>query len=507
MATLAIMPMTTRRGKLTGGSPAEDSEVEDVARANCVSPRVPASLVAPARKLLAETSVGAFLLERSQSLHPPAASGVAMVSVEDSVGHAMDVLATQGVQSVPVVDQRNLELVGFCGAGDVLSAFLHGPITHRLPMVLPEHMPAWRKGLYRGLLYTDTWERMSENKVLGRMSDLAFAGARFADRNVGSLRLGADGEYFFGGFEADASLLGLLSSGLFNYCFDTCEGEPDVEGRVVNHRAAVFTYDSKVDAMRVRDIISQVDIARFLLDHVNALGDLGAAALEKLGLVAGRMALAVEAHTPALEAFALMQTNGTRCVAVVSDHEHNLASPAPVRLQEGPEGKPVIANLSLSDFRGLQPRHFWTLALPVHEFLSLQLGVDFSAHLPELRQGVESDAERLASEGRARMPWPEHWAAPSERGGVAQAPATPASVLTCFPDETYAGALGLICSAGVHHLFVVPRDGPRVPLAVVSLTDLLRPLAVDNAALLPDKDGPFAHTFPPIDLGFATTAS
>jgi len=478
---------------------AEDSEVE--VRANCVSPRVAGSLVAGARKLLAGTTVGEFLRERAQSAHPPPAGGVVMVSVQDTVGHVLDVLATQRVQSVPVVDEENLELVGFCGAGDVLGEFLRGPITHRLPMVLPEHMPAWRRGLYRGLLYRDSWARLSEDEVMARMSDLAWAGERFAERKVGTLRLGADGEYFFGGFEADASVLGLVSSGLFNFCFDPCEGRPDVEGLVVNHRAAVFTYDPKVDAMRVRDVISQVDVARFLLDHEADLGALAATPLHELGLVGGRMALSVEAHTPALEAFALMQTNRVRCVAVVSDHlARRDATRVPLCLEEGAEGKPIVANLSLSDFRGLEPRHFWTLALPVHAFLSLQLGIDFSGVLPDLDEG-ETHAERLA-EGRERMPWPAHWASPGPARNPA--PALPADVLTCFPDETYAGALGLICRAGVHHLFVVPREGARVPLAVVSLTDLLRPLAVDNANLLPDTDGPFAHTFPPVDLGFAT---
>ena len=134
------------------------------------------------------------------------------------------------------------------------------------------------------------------------------------------------------------------------------------------HRVAVFNAHGEVV-----NVVSQTDIIRFLHNNMEALGPLADTSLQQLGLLAGALpphhshmsyiyvagrppVVSVNPHIPALIAYQKMLEAGVSGAAVVADSGE------------------LIANLSLSELRAIQPEHFGALALPVGEFLALLHG-------------------------------------------------------------------------------------------------------------------------------------
>ena len=168
-------------------------------------------------------------------------------------------------------------------------------------------------------------------------------------------------------------------------------------------------------------------MVRFLLEHAprGALGPLGSASLEDLGLVLSPDTLqprgveCISGATPTLDAFGTMLARGVSALGIL-----------------GEDGR-LISNLSASDLRCVLPDRFGVLAQPVLRFLELEA------------------AGGLGAPRRA-----------GKRGVVA-----------VKADATLLDAMRAIVAHGLHHVFVV--DDQHVPLAVVSNTDVLR-LLVPN---------------------------
>jgi len=106
-------------------------------------------------------------------------------------------------------------------------------------------------------------------------------------------------------------------------------------------------------------LISQTDIARFLLKNKNLLEpDVNQATLSSLGLVnpLGSPVFIASTFDKAITAFLKMVDNDIYAVGVLDEH-----------------GK-LVANLSASDLRGLVPDKMYTLNLPIMEFFQSRVG-------------------------------------------------------------------------------------------------------------------------------------
>ena len=121
-----------------------------------------------------------------------------------------------------------------------------------------------------------------------------------------------------------------------------------LDGRSANgavHRIAIFDTNGEITR-----VVSMSDAVRYLASRADHLGGLAEMNLRRLGLV-GRASeiegglVVVPPTTPAIEAFALMREKRVSGVGVLDDREG------------------LIANLSASDLRCIQPEHFGILGL------------------------------------------------------------------------------------------------------------------------------------------------
>lgn len=141
--------------------------------------------------------------------------------------------------------------------------------------------------------------------------------------------------------------------------------------------------------------------------------------------------MTVSASLPALEAFGFM----------ARDHKSSLG------LVDG--GK-LVANISVSDLRGLAPEDFPLLLLPAGEFVAVRNGAG----------GVTKD-EALAGK---RVPGAQ------EGGYAAVFAASP--VVTVSNTSTLEEVMATLVTRGLHRVYVVDASG--APVSIVTLTDLLR---------------------------------
>ena len=116
------------------------------------------------------------------------------------------------------------------------------------------------------------------------------------------------------------------------------------------HRLALFA------GGKIRSIVSQSDVMRFLYNASERLGPLARETVEALGFVAAaKKVLCVTPQTPAFAAFNMMYGNAVSAVGIID-----------------PETEALVGTLSASDVRRLQAHTFSTLVLPVADFLSAQ---------------------------------------------------------------------------------------------------------------------------------------
>jgi CBS domain-containing protein len=138
-------------------------------------------------------------------------------------------------------------------------------------------------------------------------------------------------------------------------------GVAPAPGRAV-HRLALFA------GGKIRSIVSQSDVMRYLYATSERLGPLARESVESLGFVAAaKKVLCVTPQTPAFAAFNVMYANALSAVGIVD-----------------PETEALVGTLSASDVRRLQAHTFNTLVLPVTDFLSAQAPAAQSGLRPPL---------------------------------------------------------------------------------------------------------------------------
>ena len=315
-------------------------------------------------------------------------------------------------------------LLGFFDVGDALRALVKAlpPDDRR-----DEGVPASDPG---SALSVPTLPKGHRN-VLSWMRVLDSVERKVSDTRLISL-LGDDaGLWFRADAEAKGHSLGrTIREGFLN--------NKSANGAV--HRVAIFDASGEIER-----IVSMSDAVRYLAVNVERLGGMADASLRDLGLAAATAArekkkkklIAVPPTTPAIEAFARMCDERVSGVGVLDDRGS------------------LIANLSVSDVRCIQPEHFGILGLPAAEFLALLHGTSYAGF-----SGAGTPSDVISNPFFAKM---------NEGGFRKSGP----YLVTATPETTFREVLHSFLTHGVHRVYVCEENNKK-PVDVVTLTDALR---------------------------------
>lgn len=315
-------------------------------------------------------------------------------------------------------------LLGFFDVGDALRALVKAlPPDDRRDEGVPASDPGSAPSVPR--------LPKGHRNVLSWMRVLDSVERKVSDTRLISL-LGDDAELLFRA-DADAkghSLGRVIREGFLN--------NKSANGAV--HRVAIFDASGEIER-----IVSMSDAVRYLAVNVERLGGMADASLRDLGLAAETAArekkkkklIAVPPTTPAIEAFARMCDERVSGVGVLDDRGS------------------LIANLSVSDVRCIQPEHFGILGLPAAEFLALLHGTSYAGF-----SGAGTPSDVISNPFFAKM----------NEGGFRK---TGPYLVTATPETTFREVLSSFLTHGVHRVYVCEENNKK-PVDVVTLTDALR---------------------------------
>jgi 5'-AMP-activated protein kinase regulatory gamma subunit len=315
-------------------------------------------------------------------------------------------------------------LLGFFDVGDALRALVKAlPPDDRRDEGVPASDPGSAPSVPR--------LPKGHRNVLSWMRVLDSVERKVSDTRLISL-LGDDAELLF---RADAEAKGhslgrTIREGFLN--------NKSANGAV--HRVAIFDASGEIER-----IVSMSDAVRYLAVNVERLGGMADASLRDLGLAAETAArekkkkklIAVPPTTPAIEAFARMCDERVSGVGVLDDRGS------------------LIANLSVSDVRCIQPEHFGILGLPAAEFLALLHGTSYAGF-----SGAGTPSDVISNPFFAKM---------NEGGFRKSGP----YLVTATPETTFREVLSSFLTHGVHRVYVCEENNKK-PVDVVTLTDALR---------------------------------
>lgn len=315
-------------------------------------------------------------------------------------------------------------LLGFFDVGDALRALVKAlPPDDRRDEGVPASDPGSAPSVPR--------LPKGHRNVLSWMRVLDSVERKVSDTRLISL-LGDDAELLFrAALDAKGHSLGrVIREGFLN--------NKSANGAV--HRVAIFDASGEIER-----IVSMSDAVRYLAVNVERLGGMADASLRDLGLAAETAArekkkkklIAVPPTTPAIEAFARMCDERVSGVGVLDDRGS------------------LIANLSVSDVRCIQPEHFGILGLPAAEFLALLHGTSYAGF-----SGAGTPSDVISNPFFAKM----------NEGGFRK---TGPYLVTATPETTFREVLSSFLTHGVHRVYVCEENNKK-PVDVVTLTDALR---------------------------------
>jgi len=375
-------------------------------------------LEGPARTMLKDMSVKELVGAKEKR--------VLVLEHDESVGEALVRMAERKVLSAPVVvvsEEEDSE------EGERLPYALLGVMD--VGTVLQTLVQAVAKQNARAIFVDETEDVNRQNE---QVLALQKAAEDFFTRKVITLPMTRDKEVLYRG-NLETDVLTLVEEGFLL----PRRGE-------VNHRILIFDEKGVVT-----NIISQTDVIRYIYKHVESLGRLRYQTVHQLEL-STKPVLVAQANLPALDAFRKMNEEKISGVAVVDSVDGRL-----------------VANLSISDLRGLTPSLFGSLALPLGEFLKRE----------EQEQAFQ---ERLRMAKLEEMRHKEYSAVPPPQvyHGEAAATKAPAShaegkahrvPVSCRSYTTVEEVIRLMLTNKVHRVYEV--DGHFRPIGVVTLTDVL----------------------------------
>ncbi len=277
------------------------------------------------------------------------------------------------------------------------------------------------------LTHLRTCGREIPMKMLALMTALEAEGPAFSNKMLITIRSNDDRGLMY---QADSESTSVLTA-IRDLFLQRSGGDAKVA-----HRLALFNSQGEVTS-----IISQMDVARWLVTQEEHVGAAGSKTIEELGLLTGKPpVVSVSPHQPTLMAYDLMAQTGVSGAPVITD-----------------DGE-LIANLSISDLRALTSEHFGILALPVAEFLALEHQTAYIGY--SVKSSDHSRHPFFASSGRP--------------GGSKR---TDIQLYTVPRNATLLQTLHAFVDAHIHRLYVVkPNVGKLEVEAVITLTDVLRML-------------------------------
>ena len=180
-------------------------------------------------------------------------------------------------------------------------------------------------------------------------------------------------------------------------------------------------------------IVSQSDVARFLLSRRDGLGKLGKSTVAEVGWASRGAVVSVTPEASSVAALALMRRRNIAGVAVV----------------DARTGK-LIGNFSATELRSLTSEHLGALALPVAEMLALEHGLEFwgiDHSAPEAAPALEHSSKFARAAHRRR----------SQLGGdVGQ------EIAACSAGDTVEAVLEKLVGRRLHRLYVVDEEAKPV---------------------------------------------
>jgi len=289
--------------------------------------------------------------------------------------------------------------------------------------------------MLRGLLsHLRAKHRKLPTNMLQLMTELETEGKVFSYKPLVTLHGGEDRSLLYSS-EAGEPLLAVLRE-QFLGGGGACQGANAIPR--VAHRVALFDAHGAITA-----VVSQLDVVRFVARRSETLlGSLAAMPLSQLGLPWSKAPLvAVDANMPTLLAFDRMLAAGVSGAPVVS-----------------PSGE-LVANLSLSDLRCIQPEHLGVLALPVAEFLALlhrttYLGYSQDGSKSKDHPFFAGSPKHRAERGLPSPGGPRDFRPPAP---PAAPPGEPEEVrlLSVPPDAPLRDLLHALAENGVHRVYIV----------------------------------------------------
>ena len=415
---------------------------------------------------------------------------VVFVDPGDTLGSILDTLASHRITSAPVIDRTNGAFSGFVDVHEILAIFVracrkwlvrgsgYGSELDRPPVTTTTSETV---GINPGRLRNEGYGDMKEADLVSNLQSTLGAGlfsqTLRAARAENPVHERGDGEAIYRGYK-NASLLALISGAFFHPL--TKRPLSPTHPLACNHRVGVYDWDpafddgSKITDPSEFEIVSQSDLIRhiherrddvkmtpFLELSVRECGLLRSrrqtanAWSQREGNGSGgdgsgsptartahshavppdpgitlpapyhyRGVLCVSASgTTALEAFALMDAERVSALGICDD-----------------EFK-IVANISISDLRGMTPSNIHRLSLNVDEFLRQQRGSFSFGRAMADNPGLDEMNE----------------------------------VVCCGIHATIRDVVASMVSARIHHVYIVSSDGH--PLSVVTPSDVLRLLS------------------------------
>ena len=447
-----------------------------------------------ARDYLSSVTVAKYLDDRStgskvtQTLakRPP----TVFVDPGDTLGSILDTLATHRLSSAPVIDRTNGSFSGFVDVHEILAIFVracrkwlvlgtgYGSELDRPPVTTTTSETV---GINPGRLRNEEYGDMKEADLVSNLQSTLGAGlfsqTLRAARLENPVHERGDGEAIYRGYKS-ASILALICGAFFHPM--TKRPLSPTHPLACNHRVGVYDWDpafddgSKVTDASEFELVSQSDLIRLIHEHRDdvKIAPLMELSVRECGLLRSRsqtarawnqqegngsggggsespIARAAHTHavpsdpgislpapyhyrgvlcvsasrTTALEAFALMDAERFSALGICDDEYK------------------IVANVSISDLRGITPTNIHRLSLNIDEFLRQQRG-SFSF-------------------GRAM----------SDNPGLDEMN----DVVCCGIHATIGDVVSSMVSARLHHIYVVSSDGH--PLSLVTPSDVLRLLS------------------------------
>jgi 5'-AMP-activated protein kinase regulatory gamma subunit len=320
------------------------------------------------------------------------------------------------------------------------------------------------------LLEVDLKE-LQNAKMLKRMRVLEEKGQEFACKAIQELKsLGSDGWFYDLEETKHASILEIIMDGFLNLGNKPADAFGGTRRRRVVHRLALCNNDGSLT-----NVVSQSDVAKFLFDNLSEFGKLGDETAEELGFVRGpEHVVKVAPECPALDAMILMEERDISAVAVVN----SVGS--------------IIGNFSISELRNIMSEHFGSLALPVGEFLALEHGTEYAGYaitrdgsspgsgIGNTSPMKSNDVPMGTSPGSRPSGAGFKFAQDREMRRRDSAPGHEVgqNLITCSPNSPLSDILSTIVHNRLHRVYICSDD--MVPCGVITLTDLLRKMAMSS---------------------------